>query len=143
MVSASGRLGPELSMTPSTPPRPVPSVILRHDTPDGGWHFDWMILLENARLLTFRVDERPDQASTAFEAIRLADHRAAYLDFEGELTDGRGRVTRVARGEVAIIERTTERVVIEGGYDGPNMRWGGVLVEGDRWRFERREACGG
>lgn len=125
-------------MSPSTPPKSVPSVILRHDTPDGGWHFDWMILLESGRLMTFRIVERPDEAGGEFEATRLADHRAAYLEYEGELTGGRGRVTRVARGEVRLVEANDERVVVEGEYGGRRMRWTGTTARGDLWVFERR-----
>lgn len=122
-------------------PRPnaiaVPSVILRHDTPDGGSHLDWMILRESGLLMTFRVASRPDEAGGAFEGVGLADHRAIYLDFEGEISGGRGRVTRVARGVVAVVESSGARVVIEGGYGGARMRWIGSRVEGDRWVFER------
>lgn len=125
-------------MTPSTPPKSVPSVILRHDTPDGGWHFDWMILRESGGLMTFRVAVRPDEASGEFEATRLADHRAAYLEYEGEISGGRGRVTRVARGEVRLVEASDERVVVEGEYGGTRMRWTGTRARGESWVFECR-----
>ncbi|MCC6228949.1 MAG: hypothetical protein IT432_06965 [Phycisphaerales bacterium] len=124
-------------MIPSTPPKSVPSVILRHDTPDGGWHFDWMILLECGRLMTFRVVERPDEAHR-FAGVRLADHRVAYLDYEGEISGGRGRVTRVARGQVRLTEVNHERVVVEGEFAGASMQWTGTRAQGDSWVFERR-----
>lgn len=125
-------------MAPSTPPKSVPSVILRHDTPDGAWHLDWMMLLENGQLMTFRVAERPDEAGGEFEATRLADHRAAYLDYEGEVSGGRGRVTRVARGRVRLVEARGDRMVVEGGYGGSRLRWTGRRLQGDSWVFERR-----
>lgn len=125
-------------MSPSTPPKSVPSVILRHDTPDGGWHFDWMILLESGLLMTFRVTDRPDVAAPDFGATRLSDHRAAYLEYEGEISGGRGRVTRVARGEVRLVEVNDERVVVEGGYGGTGMRWTGTRASGESWVFGRR-----
>jgi hypothetical protein len=37
-------------------------------------------------------------------AVALGDHRRHYLEFEGEVSGGRGRVVRVARGEYAIEE---------------------------------------
>ncbi len=124
-------------MQPRPNAKAVPSVILRHDTPDGGSHLDWMILRESGLLMTFRVASRPDHPGGAFEGARLADHRAVYLDFEGEISGGRGRVTRVARGVVAVVESSEARVVIEGEYGGAGMRWIGSRVEGDRWLFER------
>lgn len=136
-------------MSPSMPPKSVASVILRHDTPDGGTHLDWMTLLENGRLMTFRVDTRPDEALGRFEATRLVDHRAAYLDYEGEISGGRGRVTRVARGEVRLLELAEHRVVVEGWYaaaDGTGLRrpsrWTGRRVNADLWEFERTDEKG-
>lgn len=134
-------------MTPSQPPKSVASVILRHDTPDGGAHFDWMVPAESGRLMTFRVDTRPDEAAVRFEATRLVDHRVAYLDYEGEISGGRGRVTRVARGEVRLLELADDRVVVEGWYaaaDGTDIRapsrWTGRRVNSDLWEFERTDA---
>lgn len=136
-------------MTPSQPPKSVASVILRHDTPDGEAHFDWMILVESGGLMTFRVNIRPDEAPGWFEARRLVDHRAAYLDFEGEISGGRGRVTRVARGELRLLEVADERVVVEGWYAGSDglglrnpARWTGRRVNADVWEFERTDAKG-
>jgi len=97
-----------------------------------------MILLESGRLMTFRVVERPDEAGREFEATRLADHRAAYLEHEGEISGGRGRVTRVARGEVWLVEANDERVVVEGEYGGTTMRWTGTRASGESWVFSRR-----
>lgn len=134
-------------MTSSQPPKSVASVILRHTTPDGGEHFDWMILLESGWLMTFRTDTRPDEAPGRFEAKRLVDHRAAYLDYEGEISGGRGRVTRVARGEVRLFASVDGRVVVEGWYAGKDgmglrmpSRWAGRRVNSDLWEFARSDA---
>lgn len=105
-------------------------VLLRHDMPDGSWHFDWLLERPedvaarggrtadpNSRvLLSFRVSARIDDAACAgFLAERIAEHRLVYLDFEGDIgseitSEGpnsagraagtRGRVTRVARGRI-------------------------------------------
>jgi hypothetical protein len=81
----------------------VPTVLLRHELPDGSWHVDWMIANDPAGagpLLTFRpaglIHEL--EAGQSIEAEQLPDHRSAYLEYEGELSGGRGRVTRAARG---------------------------------------------
>lgn len=120
-------------------------VLLRHELPSdttreghagqGSWHYDWMIEEEGSeRLVCFRVMVRVDalERGTRFEGERLADHRRAYLEYEGEISGGRGHVTRVAAG---LCEGWRER-------DGA----GGVLMDavkvvgrvksGSVWAFE-------
>src|SRR5262245_38456350 len=94
------------------------AVLLRHDLPDGGFHYDWMIqraATADGPLLTFRTPARIDQPGlTRFEAERLDDHRAAYLDYEGVISGGRGTVSRIATGEVAVSERSPSSILIVG-----------------------------
>lgn len=91
------------------------SVILRHELPGGAWHYDWMIerdIPEERRLLTYRTGVRPDDGSPgAFAAERIGEHRAKYLDFEGELDGGRGVVRRVAEGRILQIDDHSEMFV--------------------------------
>jgi hypothetical protein len=54
------------------------------------------------RLDTWRLAGNPLHGSATLPAERIADHRRAYLEFEGELGGGRGRVRRVARGTVRV-----------------------------------------
>lgn len=80
------------------------AVLLLHELPDGTSHYDWMIeRCEQGPLVAFRVGERID-VRTCFEwtAQRLPDHRRAYLDYEGEVSGGRGHVRRVASGKCEI-----------------------------------------
>jgi hypothetical protein len=77
-------------------------VVLRHwgiDAP----HFDFLFeTAADAPLMTFRLSEWPltkDQPVT-----RLRDHRRVYLTFQGEIPGDRGRVDRVAEGEVRVTE---------------------------------------
>jgi len=53
-------------------------------------------------LVGFRLDRRPDDlaAGAQIKARRMPDHRARYLDFEGPLSDNRGRVKRLRSGAV-------------------------------------------
>lgn len=85
----------------------TPWVLLHHETPDGSWHYDWMIQAagdSGGDLITFRTRQRPDDPScTHFPAERLADHRAAYLHYEGEISGGRGCVRRLAQGHCEIV----------------------------------------
>ena len=43
-------------------------------------------------------------------ATRLADHRIAYLDYEGPISGDRGAVTRIDRGEYEAVEETDDNV---------------------------------
>lgn len=101
-------------------------VLLRHDLPDGSHHYDWMLERENGRaLLTFRVGVRLDEPGcTRFDATRLGDHRAAYLTYEGDVSGGRGRVTRVAAGTVEGLRDEPGAGVVTA-----RVCWGGAWVE--------------
>ena len=66
-------------------------VILRHDDPRGG-HFDFMLEVGEV-LKTWALAQMPEPGvEIACEA--LADHRLAFLDYEGALSGGRGTVAR-------------------------------------------------
>lgn len=115
-------------------------VLLRHDLPSGGWHFDWMLQRSSGAegLLTFRVESRPDQPGFGFfEADRLDDHRTAYLDYEGEVSGGRGSVRRVASGVLVSLDEEGGRLEVEIDVEGERWRWLGVPMEpaGKRWVF--------
>lgn len=80
-------------------------VLLRHEMQakeNRQSHWDLM-LEEPASLLTFELTSLPAPVESSLgcvhQARRLADHRREYLDYEGELSGGRGRVTRIASGE--------------------------------------------
>lgn len=102
----------------------LPMVLLRHTTPaggggesgggsgGGGFHFDWVLGrcgIEEAKrspdirdAVTIRLGARPDGPDDAGAeprgAQRLPDHRRRYLWIEGELSQGRGTIERVATG---------------------------------------------
>jgi hypothetical protein len=114
-------------------------VLLRHELPDGSGHFDWLLERPNyPDLLTFRVQERIDQlgpGAAGFAATRLADHRRAYLTYEGPISDGRGSVTRVAAGTCEVQEGP-DGLRIRGAF-GKGMRVyeGRTLDSGGSWQF--------
>lgn len=70
-------------------------VVLEHQSPRGV-HWDFMLQMEEA-LATWALPEPPD-ADGPLEAERLADHRLAYLDYEGPVSGDRGRVVRWDHG---------------------------------------------
>lgn len=92
-------------MLPDVRHGPAPTVLLRHVLPDGSEHVDWMIAHtaeSGAALISFRL---PAPLHTMREgeelpAESIGDHRAAYLDYEGPVSGGRGHVERLARGMV-------------------------------------------
>ena len=113
-------------------------VLLRHDLPCGDSHFDWLIDPGGGRgLIAFRLEQRFDLGNLpGFEADRLTDHRRRYLDFEGPISGGRGRVIRLTRGSLIVLAEQGHRL----GLVGTLGSWSGALVgcrgEGDAWRFE-------
>jgi hypothetical protein len=120
-------------------------VLLRHEggvVPD---HWDWLIERpcdQGGPLLAFRVAARCDRAcDRAIEATRLADHRWMYLDFEGELAGGRGRVQRVAKGTVLELQETPDRVLVRGAWAADVVlarTWECVRLDGggDQWQVQ-------
>ena len=90
-------------------------VLLRHELPCGSWHFDWLLSRPDAPeagLVSFRVFCDPLMATGRFEAIPTPDHRRVYLTYEGEVSGGRGRVTRVNEGLVTRIDRFDDSIEI-------------------------------
>lgn len=116
-------------------------VILRHETPDGGHHFDVMLQRgPGEALITFRTEaplhEFIEEARGArFGLQRIGEHRGAYLTFEGELSGGRGRVRRVAAGEAVLRGEAADllEAEISGGGGSGRLR---LFRAGDSWRGE-------
>ena len=80
--------------------KPQPRFALLHHAMDAvAGRFDhWDLMLEHAgALVTFEVERLPSEARP-FHARRLADHRLAYLDYEGHISGNRGQVIRLDRG---------------------------------------------
>lgn len=97
-------------------------------------------MLEAAGVLrTWAVESRPDDAASQ-TAEALPDHRIAYLEIEGEVSGGRGFVTRWDEGAFEWLEEPAAsaselRVRI----DGRRLR--GVVVMSRKaiaagWRYE-------
>ena len=98
-----------------------PFVILHHTghiSQDRGDHWDWLILFpdyflaelaprmqanraaEIQGLLTFASENHPSQWSSGSRFWRLSPHRMEYLHYQGEVSQGRGNVQRIASGEL-------------------------------------------
>ena len=73
-------------------------VILAH-TVNGETHFDLMLEVEGQeKLRTYQLAQWPLAVGESCDCKQLDDHRRMYLDYEGEISGGRGSVKRVAQG---------------------------------------------
>lgn len=76
-----------------------------------------------------------DDAADTVAATRLADHRLAYLDYEGPVSNDRGEVWRCDRGEGQWLGASPARIQLE--LQGAAI--GGcvllTLVEGVEWEL--------
>lgn len=83
-------------------------------------HFDLMVEVsgrEGGGLLTWRVGSSPEVWGSAehgeIGAVRIGDHRAVYLTYEGEISGGRGAVRRVAEGRGEILDLREGAILVE------------------------------
>lgn len=76
--------------------------VLLHELPENSSrsrHYD--LLLENEGvLLCWELASPPLQGMGQQPARRLPDHRLAYLDYEGPISNHRGQVTRISGGQL-------------------------------------------
>ena len=114
-------------------------VILTHDHPFPHWD---LMLEAGGVLRTWRLLSEPGPGRVVW-AERLADHRIAYLEYEGPVSGGRGSVARWDYGTYA---RQTNgnrlRIALQGTRDllFADLASG---IEGESWAFggiEEREA---
>jgi hypothetical protein len=106
-------------------------VILEHDHP----HLHWDLMLEwGAALRTWRL-ERPPTTDQPIAAVALADHRREYLEYEGEVSGGRGRVVRWDAGEYDSLEEHRDWIRLR--MTGGRIRGCAYLREDESgaWRF--------
>ena len=112
-------------------------------------HWDFM-LERDGTLWTWELHQLPKQwhlktgregtAEGPVPAKRLANHRIAYLEYEGPLSGNRGMVSRVAEGSFDAIEFGPELVSI---LVNSEMYRGHIQLsatrEPDRWILELRD----
>ena len=123
----------------------LPTVLLRHDLPDGTWHVDWLIGGDPGGvepLIAFRLASRPDelQPGQSIIAERLPDHRPLYLTYEGPVSGGRGIIKRLVSGQVAGLSQRGQRWAMTVEWSGSrNAADCGQLVlekkNGDQWQL--------
>lgn len=92
-------------------------VILHHQLPENSERAShWDLMLEQGDTLRTWALDRPLAPDSETPCRALADHRLAYLDYEGPVSGNRGTVARVERGEYATLEETANslRVRLKG-----------------------------
>lgn len=108
-------------------------VVLAHDHPTLHWDF----MLENeAALRTWRLERLPTETGP-MTAEAIADHRLAYLDYEGPVSGSRGTVTAFDRGEYTLLSDEVDVVNVE--LRGNNLRGRARLKcvsEVGAWEFQ-------
>ena len=124
-------------------------VVQQHFRSDDDWHFDLMLEGDQA-LVTFSSHAPPDDAEKLPCLVRhLGDHRLAYLEYEGQISGGRGWCRIHDRGTFEWIE-PTDPALLEAS-DEIRIRLAGEKAEGtfqlvrepaggtDYWRLRRRD----
>ena len=111
-------------------------VILRHDMPphtNRPGHWDLMLETGGA-LATWALEELPESGYTR-AAVRLADHRLDYLDFEGPVSGDRGTVTRWDAGQYRVESQspTVWHVIVRGNQLNGQLVLEAVAEEPQRW----------
>ncbi len=115
--------------------------ILRHETPPGSPRpLHWDFLLEDAdTLLTWALAE-PPAAGHAIAAEALANHRTAYLEYEGPVSGNRGTVTRWDAGTFQWRRRSHREIAVH--LSGRVLCGEAVLTRADdisqQWLFALR-----
>jgi hypothetical protein len=114
-------------------------VILRHDSPRGE-HFDFM--LEAGDVLKTWALPRPPEIGGEMQCEALADHRRAYLDYEGPVSGQRGAVTRWDYGTYTIERHSDAEWIVD--IIGDRLTGKATLWcapdDTSRWRFSLSEA---
>lgn len=86
-------------------------VILEHDHPRRHWD---LMLEAGEALCTWRLEAWPEDG-VRIRAEPIGQHRKAYLDYEGTVSGGRGRVQRRDMGTYTGEVMTALAVTVNGG----------------------------
>ena len=97
-------------------------VVLRHETRE---ETHWDLMLDRGLgapgLATWRLVAPPHaDAAESIAAVRIGDHRRAYLDYEGSLSGDRGTVARYDAGIYRVIHATDQAWELD--FDGRRLK---------------------
>jgi hypothetical protein len=122
-------------------------VVQQHFRDEEDWHFD--LMLEAAGALVTFSSHTPPEAREALPCLvrHLGDHRLAYLEYEGEISGGRGWCRIHDRGSLEWLEPTDPSLLPSA--DEIRIRLAGEKADGtfqlvrepasgtDYWRLRR------
>jgi hypothetical protein len=112
-------------------------VVLLHELPPGHERSThWDLMLEHAGTLRTWALERQPADALQCDARQLADHRLDYLDYEGPVSGGRGRVTRCDAGTYRTLRETPDALCVElaGKRLAARVTLTRLAAEGHSWR---------
>jgi hypothetical protein len=100
----------------------------------------WDLMLEQGDTLRTWAIDAPIVPEVELPARSLADHRRIYLEYEGEVSGGRGSVRRLDEGTFTVIDWRDDRVRVMLAGDQlvgeAELRQVGTTSDGaDEWRF--------
>jgi hypothetical protein len=116
-------------------PRRVRQYVVQHHEGYGPEHWDLMIEQDGV-LLTWRLERHPETLTDGpIPATRIADHRTAYLTYEGPVSGGRGRVRIVDAGTVDMVryDHDALRLVFAGRVLAGRCTLTRVATDDDTW----------
>ena len=89
------------------------SFVIHAHSGHGPLHYDLM-LEQGQALATWRLPCPPHvlATGTSMEALKIQDHRRAYLEYEGPVSNQRGRVARTDSGQYEVLDRSDARWAI-------------------------------
>ena len=118
-------------------------VVLRQEMPPGEkrpTHWDFM-LERSGVLCTWALSDEPTP-EVRLSAPRLADHRLAYLEYEGEISGGRGQVTRWDAGHYELMEsQDPPGTPNDGEAEKLRLRMSGEKITGEVLLTRRNDAA--
>lgn len=117
---------------------PTRFVILLHRLGDGE---HWDLMIERGDVLaTWQLARNPlTPGPWPIPARRIGNHRKAYLQYEGPLTQNRGSVTRIESGTAKLTEHGPTRHNIQ--FTGAELAGEFILtrIAHDEWTFDRQQ----
>jgi hypothetical protein len=100
-------------------------------------HYDFLFdTTDTSSLVTFRLPDWPLVPRATHPALKLRDHRRIYLTYEGQISGDRGHVSRVAEGEVRVVQSGANWLLSDPD-DSPFLIF--EPVQNDEWQVTRSE----
>ncbi len=118
-------------------PQAAGRFVILHHVGYGRPHWDFM-LEQDESLATWRVyHDLLEVGKEEWKLLRIGDHRPAYLDYEGEVSGGRGEVRRVCSGSYALRDKNSQAWAIRLTSAALAGEFELRRVEGEQWLMSK------